>query len=91
MKYRQEVTVGIINGIRINKLSGIIHLYPTQAEGIKKAADAFNQTNLKLLSIQFYSLLSKASFKVCQAKVTHLTRIGNLETLCKILSFSKGA
>jgi len=41
-----EVTTAIVNGIGMNKLSGVIHPYPTQAEGIKKAADAYKRTKL---------------------------------------------
>lgn len=53
-----EVTTAIVNGIGMNKLSGVIHPYPTQAEGIKKAADAYKRTKLtdgtrKLLRILY--------------------------------------
>lgn len=41
-----EVTTAIVNGIGLNQLSGVIHPYPTQAEGIKKAADAYKRTKL---------------------------------------------
>ncbi|NJN09154.1 MAG: mercuric reductase [Richelia sp. RM2_1_2] len=41
-----EVTTAIVNGIGMNKLSSVIHPYPTQAEGIKKAADAYKRTKL---------------------------------------------
>jgi hypothetical protein len=30
-------------GIGLRKLSSVIHAYPTQAEGIRMAADAFNR------------------------------------------------
>jgi pyruvate/2-oxoglutarate dehydrogenase complex dihydrolipoamide dehydrogenase (E3) component len=50
-----EVSVAMSAGIGLGKLSGIIHPYPTQAEAIKRAADAYNKTRLtprlkKLLS-----------------------------------------
>jgi hypothetical protein len=30
----------------LGAISGVIHPYPTQAEGIKKAADAYSRTRL---------------------------------------------
>jgi pyruvate/2-oxoglutarate dehydrogenase complex dihydrolipoamide dehydrogenase (E3) component len=41
-----EVTTAIVNKIGLSKLSSVIHPYPTQAEAIKKAADAYRRTLL---------------------------------------------
>ena len=41
-----ELTLAIVSGIGLGKISGIIHPYPTQAEGIKQVADAYNRTRL---------------------------------------------
>ncbi|MDA0245597.1 MAG: mercuric reductase [Chloroflexi bacterium] len=41
-----EITTAMITGAGIGKLSQTIHPYPTQAEMIKKAADAWNRTRL---------------------------------------------
>ncbi|MBW4643236.1 MAG: mercuric reductase [Goleter apudmare HA4340-LM2] len=41
-----EVTTAIVNQIGLSKLSSVIHPYPTQAEAIKKAADAYRRTLL---------------------------------------------
>ena len=41
-----EVSVAMQAGMGLGKLSGVIHPYPTQAEAIRKAADAFNRTRL---------------------------------------------
>jgi pyruvate/2-oxoglutarate dehydrogenase complex dihydrolipoamide dehydrogenase (E3) component len=41
-----EVTTAIVNKLGLNQLSSVIHPYPTQAEGIKKAADAYRRTQL---------------------------------------------
>lgn len=41
-----EVTLAITAGIGLKKLATVIHPYPTQAEAIKQAADAYNRTRL---------------------------------------------
>jgi pyruvate/2-oxoglutarate dehydrogenase complex dihydrolipoamide dehydrogenase (E3) component len=41
-----EITVAMVANIGLRKLSRVIHAYPTQAEAIKKAADAYNRTRL---------------------------------------------
>jgi pyruvate/2-oxoglutarate dehydrogenase complex dihydrolipoamide dehydrogenase (E3) component len=41
-----EVTTAIVGKLGLSTLSGVIHPYPTQAEGIKKAADAYRRTLL---------------------------------------------
>lgn len=56
-----EVTTAIVNKIGLNGLSNVIHPYPTQAEGIKKAADAYRRTLLTPSSKKFLELLTKLS------------------------------
>jgi pyruvate/2-oxoglutarate dehydrogenase complex dihydrolipoamide dehydrogenase (E3) component len=41
-----EITVAMAGGVGLQKLSTVIHPYPTQAEAIKKVADAYNRTRL---------------------------------------------
>jgi len=41
-----EITTAMVHNIGLSKLSSVIHPYPTQAEGIKKAADAYRRTLL---------------------------------------------
>jgi pyruvate/2-oxoglutarate dehydrogenase complex dihydrolipoamide dehydrogenase (E3) component len=41
-----EITLAMVEGIGLGKISSVIHPYPTQAEGIRKAADAYNRTRL---------------------------------------------
>ncbi len=41
-----ELTMAIMAGIGLARLAEIIHPYPTQAEAIKKIADAWNRTRL---------------------------------------------
>lgn len=42
-----ELTLAINNGIGLGRIASTIHPYPTQAEAIRKAADAYNRTRLK--------------------------------------------
>jgi pyruvate/2-oxoglutarate dehydrogenase complex dihydrolipoamide dehydrogenase (E3) component len=41
-----ELTLAISAGIGLRRIAGVIHPYPTQAEAIKKIADAYNRTRL---------------------------------------------
>ena len=41
-----EITLAMVAGIGLRTLANVIHAYPTQAEAIKKAADAYNRTRL---------------------------------------------
>jgi pyruvate/2-oxoglutarate dehydrogenase complex dihydrolipoamide dehydrogenase (E3) component len=41
-----EITLAMTAGIGLGKLASTIHPYPTQAEAIKKVADAYNRTRL---------------------------------------------
>jgi len=36
----------MVTGIGLRTLSRVIHAYPTQAEAIRKAADAYNRSRL---------------------------------------------
>jgi pyruvate/2-oxoglutarate dehydrogenase complex dihydrolipoamide dehydrogenase (E3) component len=39
-----EITLAIVAGLGLRTLARVIHAYPTQAEAIKKAADAYTRT-----------------------------------------------
>ncbi len=41
-----EITLAMVSGIGLRNIANVIHPYPTQAEIIKKAADAYNRTRL---------------------------------------------
>ena len=41
-----ELTLAIDSGVGLGRIAGVIHPYPTQAEAIKKIADAYNRTRL---------------------------------------------
>ncbi len=41
-----ELSLAMASGIGLGKIAGAIHPYPTQAEAIRKAADAYNRTRL---------------------------------------------
>ncbi len=41
-----EITLAMVNNIGLGSISNVIHPYPTQAEAIRKAADAYNRTRL---------------------------------------------
>lgn len=41
-----EVTLAMVAGIGLRTLSRVIHAYPTQAEAVRCAADAYNRTRL---------------------------------------------
>ncbi|MBL1176028.1 mercuric reductase [Pantanalinema sp. GBBB05] len=54
-----EVTLAIVHKIGLSKLSSVIHPYPTQAEAIKKAADAYRRTLLTPRTTTLLGLLAK--------------------------------
>ncbi|AIE73940.1 MULTISPECIES: mercuric reductase [unclassified Synechocystis] len=56
-----EITTAIVNKIGLSKLAGVIHPYPTQAEVIKKAADAYRRTLLTSNTKRLLKWLSKLS------------------------------
>ncbi len=41
-----EITLAMVAGIGLRTLARVIHAYPTQAEAIRKAADAYSRTRL---------------------------------------------
>lgn len=41
-----EISLAMVCGIGLTDIARVIHAYPTQAEAIKKAADAYNRTRL---------------------------------------------
>jgi pyruvate/2-oxoglutarate dehydrogenase complex dihydrolipoamide dehydrogenase (E3) component len=56
-----ELTTAIKHNIGLSKLSSVIHPYPTQAEAIKKAADAYRRTLLTPRSQFLLGILAKLS------------------------------
>jgi pyruvate/2-oxoglutarate dehydrogenase complex dihydrolipoamide dehydrogenase (E3) component len=56
-----EITLAMGNKIGLSKLSNVIHPYPTQGDGIKKAADAYRRTLLTPRAQKMLGLLSKLS------------------------------
>ncbi len=41
-----QITLAMVNNIGLGKIASTIHPYPTQAEAIRKAGDAYNRTRL---------------------------------------------
>lgn len=41
-----EITLAMVAGVGLGKISGVIHPYPTQAEAIKQAADVYYRSKL---------------------------------------------
>ncbi len=56
-----EITLAIVGKVGLNTLSTTIHPYPTQAEAIKKAADAYRRTLLTPNSKKLLGILAKLS------------------------------
>jgi pyruvate/2-oxoglutarate dehydrogenase complex dihydrolipoamide dehydrogenase (E3) component len=56
-----ELTTAIVCDIGLAKLAGVIHPYPTQAECIKKAADAYRRTLLTPRTQKLLGLLYRLS------------------------------
>jgi pyruvate/2-oxoglutarate dehydrogenase complex dihydrolipoamide dehydrogenase (E3) component len=56
-----EVTLAMVAKRGLNTLSSVIHPYPTQAEGIKKAADAYRRTLLTPRTRTLLRLLTRLS------------------------------
>jgi len=52
-----EVTLAMTAGKGLGTIAGTIHPYPTQAEAIKKAADAYNRTRLTSLAKKVFDKL----------------------------------
>lgn len=55
------VTTAMVNKIGLSKLSSVIYPYPTQAEAIKKAADAYRRTLLTSNTKKLLGFLTKLS------------------------------
>jgi pyruvate/2-oxoglutarate dehydrogenase complex dihydrolipoamide dehydrogenase (E3) component len=56
-----EITTAMVHKIGLSKLSSVIHPYPTQADCIKKAADAYRRTLLTSNTKKLLGLLAKFS------------------------------
>lgn len=56
-----EITLAMVNKVGLGKISSVIHPYPTQAEAIKKAADAYRRTLLTPTTSRFLKFLMKLS------------------------------
>lgn len=56
-----EITTAMVNNIGLSKLANVIHPYPTQAEAIKKVADAYRRTLLTPNTRRFLEFLTKFS------------------------------
>ncbi len=56
-----EITTAMVNKIGLSKLTSVIHPYPTQADAIKKAADAYRRTLLTPRTQKILRLLTKLS------------------------------
>ena len=56
-----EISTAMVNGVGLNGLSSVIHSYPTQADAIKKAADAYRRTLLTPTSKKILGILTRLS------------------------------
>ncbi|TVP66426.1 MAG: mercuric reductase [Leptolyngbya sp. LCM1.Bin17] len=56
-----EITLAMVTGQGLSAISGVIHPYPTQAEAIKKAADAYRRTLLTPRTKSFLKFLTNIS------------------------------
>jgi len=56
-----EISLAIVAKQGLNTLSSVIHSYPTQADAIKKAADAYRKTLLTPRTQSFLKILTKFS------------------------------
>jgi pyruvate/2-oxoglutarate dehydrogenase complex dihydrolipoamide dehydrogenase (E3) component len=54
-----EITTAIVGKVGLSQLSNVIHPYPTQAEGIKKAADTYRRTLLSTRARTLLGLLNR--------------------------------
>ncbi len=52
-----EITLAMVARVGLGTISGVIHPYPTQAEAIKQAADAYSRTRLTPFVKRFFSWL----------------------------------
>jgi pyruvate/2-oxoglutarate dehydrogenase complex dihydrolipoamide dehydrogenase (E3) component len=56
-----EVTTAMVNKIGLGKLAAVIHPYPTQADAIRKAADAYRKTLLSDRTRRLLKFLTRLS------------------------------
>lgn len=56
-----EITTAIVNQVGLGSMASVIHPYPTQADAIKRAADAYRRTRLTPGTIKLLGLLKKLS------------------------------
>jgi pyruvate/2-oxoglutarate dehydrogenase complex dihydrolipoamide dehydrogenase (E3) component len=56
-----EITTAMVNKIGLSKLASVIHPYPTQADAIRKAADAYRKTLLTDRTRKLLKLLTRFS------------------------------
>ncbi|HEY9698273.1 MAG TPA: mercuric reductase [Trichocoleus sp.] len=54
-----EITTAIVGKVGLSQLSTVIHPYPTQAEGIKRAADTYQRTLLSTRARTLLGLLNR--------------------------------
>ncbi len=54
-----EVTTAMTHGIGLGGLGSVIHPYPTQAEAVRKAADAYSRTRLTPFAARLLAFLIK--------------------------------
>ena len=55
-----EISVALAGGMGLGALSGVIHPYPTQAEAIRRAADAYRRTKLTPTVKRIFEFLMKS-------------------------------
>jgi len=53
-----EITLAMVGNLGLGTIATVIHPYPTQAEAIRKAADAYNRTRLTPFVKQMFSWLA---------------------------------
>jgi pyruvate/2-oxoglutarate dehydrogenase complex dihydrolipoamide dehydrogenase (E3) component len=56
-----EITLAMVNQVGLGKIASVIHPYPTQAEAIRKAADAYRRSLLTPRNAQFLQWIMKVS------------------------------
>ena len=54
-----EISVAMQAKMGLGALSGVIHPYPTQAEAVRKAADAYNRTRLTPTIKKIFEIILK--------------------------------
>ncbi len=54
-----EITLAMVGGVGLGSIGGVIHPYPTQAEAIKQAADAYGRTRLTPFVAKLFAAVLK--------------------------------